>query len=163
MAKLSFDATAVEPSQPVSSELVPAGIYSVEITASDVKDLKSGNGMGLTLEFTIIDPAAFARRKVWDQLNVQHVNPQAESIARGKLSALCRAVGIGHMEDSDELFGKILRIRTKVRAAEGNYGPKAEVVSYEAAGTAAPTRQAAPARTPAAPPAASAGARPWAR
>lgn len=159
MAKLSFDATAVEPQQSVSSEPVPAGIYTVEVTNSDVKDLKSGNGLGLSLEFTIIDPAPHARRKVWANINISHTNPQAESIGQSQLSALCRAVGISHMEDSDELFGKVLRIRTKVREATGSYGPRAEVSGYESAGTAAPVARQAP--PPAAAPAAA--ARPWAR
>lgn len=156
-----FDANQVEPQAPRDNEPLPAGLYSVEITSSEVKDLKSGNGVGLSLEFTVIDPAPFARRKVWQSLNIKHTNPQAEQIGQSQLSALCRAVGIGVLNDSDQLFGQVLRIRTKVRPAEGNYGPRAEVVSHEPSGTTPlpmPSQPAAPAA-----PAANAGAaaKPW--
>lgn len=159
MATLRFDATAVEPQQSGNSEPVPAGNYTVEVTNSEVKELKSGNGLGLSLEFTIINPAPFAHRKVWANINVEHTNEQTQSIGQSQLSALCRAVGISRMEDSDELFGRILRIRTKVREATGSYGPRAEVSGYESAGVTPPAARQAP--PPAAAPAAA--ARPWAR
>lgn len=159
-----FNAQAVEPQAPRDNEPLPAGLYSVEITNSEVKALKSGNGTGLTVEFTVIDPAQFARRKVWAQLNIQHSNAQAEQIGQSQLSALCRAVGIEVLEDSDQLFQRILRIRTKIRPGDGQYAARAEVASYEPAGTTplpAPSPAANSAR-PAAPAAAPAAA-PWAR
>lgn len=152
-----FNANAVEPQAPRDNEPLPAGLYTVEITAADVKPLKSGNGIGLSLEFTVIDPAPHAKRKVWAQLNIQHSNPQAEQIGQAQLSAVCRAVGIAQLDDSDQLFQRILRIRTKVRPPEGQYAAKAEVASYEPAGaalptTSAPAQQQAPAATKATPP-----------
>lgn len=151
-----FNAQAVEPQAPRDNEPLPAGLYSVEITNAEVKALKSGNGMGLSLEFTVIDPANFARRKVWEQLNIAHNNPQAEQIGQAQLSALCRAVCIAQLDDSDQLFQKILRIRTKVRPAQGTYQAKAEVASFEPASAAMPAASApaaaAPAGTKAAPP-----------
>jgi hypothetical protein len=128
---------------------LPAGVYTAEITGADVKPLKSGNGTGLSLEFTIIDPEQHARRKVWQNLNIQHSSAQAEQIGQSQLSTLCRVLNIGKLTDSDELFGQVLRIRTKVRAAQGDYGPRAEVAAYEKAGApSAPTFQA-PAAAPA--------------
>jgi len=160
MATLNFDATAVEPQQATGGDPVPAGNYSVEITNSEVKDLKSGNGTGLSLEFTIIDPVSFTGRKVWAHINIEHrTSAQAQSIGQSQLAALCRSVGISHLGDSDELFGKVLRIRTKVREAVGDYSAKAEVSGYEPAGIAAPMGRSVspPPAAPAAP------ARPWAR
>ena len=52
-------------------------IDGVWITGADVKPLKSGKGTGLSLEFTVIDPAQHAKRKVWQNLNIQHDNAQA--------------------------------------------------------------------------------------
>lgn len=159
MAKLptAFDANAVEPSAPRDNTPLPAGLYTVEITNADVKPLKSGNGTGLQLEFTVIDPAPHAKRKVWQNLNIQHSNSQAEQIGQAELSALCRVVGIGVLEDSDMLFQKILRIRTKVREAQGDYPARAEVAGYESAGAPLPA-----ANSPAAAPAASGAAvPPW--
>ncbi len=133
-----FNAQAVEPQAARDNEPLPAGLYSVELSNAEVKPLKSGNGMGLSLEFTVIDPAPYARRKVWEQLNIAHTNQQAEQIGQAQLSALCRAVGIAQLDDSDQLFQKILRIRTKVRPAQGSYQAKAEVASFEPAGAAIP-------------------------
>lgn len=151
-----FNSEAVEPQQPMSSEPLPAGAYTVEITNAEVKDLKSGNGTGLTVEYTVIDPQQFARRKVWQNLNIRHVNPQAEQIAQSQLSALCRAVGIGVLTDSDQLFQRIVRINVKVRPGQGDYGPRNEVTGYEAAGVSGqvnsqPAKPAAPAANKAAP------------
>ena len=152
MAKLptTFDANAVEPSAPRENTPLPAGLYTVEITGADVKPLKSGKGTGLSLEFTVIDPAPHAKRKVWQNLNIQHESAQAEQIAQGELSALCRVVGIPVLDDSDQLFSKILRIRTKVREAQGEYAAKAEVTGYEPAGAALPAANAPSASAPAA-------------
>lgn len=155
MAKLptTFDARSVQPQAPRDNEPLPAGTYTAEITGADVKPLKSGNGTGLSLEFTIIDPEQFARRKVWQNLNIQHSNAQAEQIGQAQLSALCHAVGIEELDDSDQLFQRIVRITTKIRPASGEYGPRAEVASFAQAGAGAPpttTRAPAPAAAPAA-------------
>jgi hypothetical protein len=154
MARINFDASAIEPQQPRTGEILPAGTYVAEITDASIKELKSGNGTGLALEFSIIDPAPFEGRKVWQNLNIQHTNEQAEQIGKSQLSALCRTLGIGLLEDSDELFGKVLKIRTKVRPAQGDYGPRAEVAGYDVAG--APPVTPPPAAKPASTP-------PWAR
>ena len=153
MAKLptTFDANALEPNAPRDNAPLPAGLYTVEITGADVKPLKSGKGTGLSLEYTVIDPAPHAKRKVWQNLNIKHENAQAEQIAQGELSALCRVVGIPVLDDSDQLFQKILRIRTKVRDAQGDYPARAEVAGYEAAGAALPAANSPATNAPAAP------------
>lgn len=153
MAKINFNASSVQPAAPRSSEPLPAGLYQVEITNSELKELKSGNGQGLSLEFTVIDPQEHAGRKVWTNLNVQHSNPTAQDIGLGQLFALCKACGIDELEDTDQLFGQIVRIKTKVREGQNGYGPRAEVIGYESLMTAAK-----PAAKPAAPAAAK---KPW--
>jgi hypothetical protein len=149
---------------------LPPGLYTVEITDADVKDLKSGNGTGLSIEFTVIDPEQHARRKVWTNLNIRHTNATAQEIGERDLALMCRAIGIGIPADTDELVGRVLRIRTKIRAAQGDYAARAEVAGYEAAGSshpaqrAAPTQRAAAAPAPAAAPAApTASTPPWKR
>jgi hypothetical protein len=157
-----FNASAVEPQAPRDNEPLPAGLYTVEITNCEVKALKSGNGTGLELECTVIDPAQFARRKVWSTLNIQHTNTQAEQIGQSQLSALCRSVGINQLDDSDQLFQRVVRIRTKIRAAQGNYAAKAEISGFEPAGAALPAAAHAATARPAAQ-ATPAASPPWAR
>ena len=120
---------------------LPAGLYTVEITAADVKPLKSGRGTGLYLEYTVIDPAPHARRKVWQSINIQHESPQAQDIGLRELSNLCLAISIEN-PDENSMFQKVLRIRTNVKPAENGYEARAEVKGYESAGVpvkAAPT------------------------
>jgi hypothetical protein len=159
-----FDSNAVKPDEGRDYAPMPAGAYTVEISNAEVKDLASGNGTGLKLEFTVIDPEQFARRKVWANLNIKHSNTQAEEIGQAQLSALCHAVGIPVLKDSDQLFQKILRVRLKVKPAQGTYSAGNEVTAYESMGAQQPgpsvSRPAANAPVPAA-----AGAKkaPWAK
>jgi hypothetical protein len=172
MAKFFRDTAVEAPTdQQFSNDPVPAGLYSVEITNADIADLSTGKGVGLKLEFTIIDPVQYARRKVWALLCVQHQNEATQRIAQEQLAALLTATGVTS-NDADDLFGKILRIRTKVREGNDKYGPKAEPTQYMPAGVTKPSNpnvrtvpeilqgvitDARAAAAPAAP------ARPWAR
>ena len=154
MAIINFDSSTVTPQAPITAnEPLPVGIYTVEITNSEVKPLKSGNGSGLSLEFTVIEPEQHARRKVWATLSIQHSIEQTERIAKEQLSSLCHAVGIKVLRDDQDLFGKVLKIRTKIRAASGGYVARAEVDGYEAAGAKPTPAAVAPV----------AAARPWQR
>jgi hypothetical protein len=155
MAELNFNASEAPARTPRVSTPLPAGIYTAEITSADVKPLKSGRGTGLSLEYTIIDPEEHANRKVWQHINVKHDSAQAEEIGLGELKELCDAIGIAILKESDELFGKIVRIQTKVRASQGDYSARAEVNGYMAAGAPAPKS------APAAP--AAAAPKPWQR
>ena len=96
---------------------------------------------------------------------IHKTSEQAQQIAQSQLSALCRAVGIDVLEDSDQLFQRVLKIRTKIRAAQGDYPAKAEVAEYISAAVPMPATPA-PARPAGTNPyaAAKAGAAPaWAR
>ena len=158
-----FDATAVEPDPGRDFTPLPAGAYEVEITNSEVKDAKSGNGCYLALEMTVLGPEG-AGRKVWSNITLKNTNAQAESIGQAQLSALCRAVGIPKLVDSDQLFQKLLRVRLKVTPAQGSYAAKNEVTAYEGMGdpqamaSASATRPAANTTAPGA-----AKTPPWAK
>lgn len=158
-----FDANAVPPDEGRDFAPMPAGTYEAEITNSEVKDAKTGTGSYLALEFTVIGPT-HSGRKVWANITLRNANAQAEQIGQGQLSALCRAAGIAKLDDSDQLFQKIVRIRVKVTPASGSYQAKNDVTAYEALGTPAPAA-ARPAAANA-PAAAATGAKappPWAK
>ena len=163
MASFSFDSSAVEPQQ--SNSPIPAGTYLAHVTESDLKPLKSGNGMGLSLTFQILD-GEHKNRKIWMNLNVQHSNPTAQQIGQSQLSALCHAVQVQKMRDTNELHSKPVKIKVKIRV-DAQYGDKNEVTGFEAATGASPA--AFNAKQPAAAPAAapwqasnSAATAPWA-
>ena len=162
MGLINFDAASAATRTRTSTPL-PPGVYTAEITSSDVKALKSGRGTGLALEFTIIDPEEHANRRVWTNLNIKHENQTAEEIGLGQLKELCDALGISRLEDSDDLFGRLVRITTKITPAKGDYPARADVIAYASAGAGAPPAPAAhqPAPMPSAP--AAGAAKPWAR
>lgn len=72
--------------------LFPVGEYIAEVTSSDYKPTKSGNGKYIELEFTILD-GEYAGRKYWDRLNVQHENKMAMDIANASFKDLMKAIG----------------------------------------------------------------------
>jgi hypothetical protein len=152
----AFDATAVEPNEPRGGVL-PASEYTFEIVSSEVKLTKSGDGTMLAIGLAVIDPAEYAKRRVFENLCIVHPNPKTQEIAQAQLSSLCRALGIAKLQDSDDLMGRIVRARVKVRPAANGYDESNAVVAYEAAHGAVP-----PAPKPTtAPPSGKAATPPW--
>jgi hypothetical protein len=146
-----FDARTVEPNQ--GFDVMPAGEYDAVIVASEVKPTSAGDGKYLKLELQILN-GQFQNRKVWDQLNIWNPNAQAVQIAKGQLSALCRAINVLTPQDSGELHNKPLRIKLAVKK-DAEYGDKNVVKAYKprqsgpVAPASAPVSQApAPAGNP---------------
>ena len=143
MANLNgFDANQVEPT--ASFEPLPAGKYLAAITGSEMKPTKNGDGSYLELEFTVIE-GEHKDRKVWDRLCINHSNAMTVKIARGTLSAICRAVGVMQPRDSVELHNIPLQIAVKCKKRDDTGELTNEVKGYEP--RSSPTR--APQQTPA--------------
>lgn len=187
---MSFDAGAVEPTAPM--EVIPPGKYEVQIVKSENKLTKDGSGQFLFLEFDILS-GAYQGKKLWDRLNLINNNQTAVEIAQRTLSAICRAVGVMVVNDSEQLHCIPLIAEVKVIPAgpdkSGVYREaQNQIKSYSAYGalgaqttgptTMAGTRQMGPAgplppvtmppinqaaRPPSATAAASPGKMPWAR
>lgn len=140
MSTLNFDAETVEPSVPF--EAIPAGKYIAVITASDMKDTRSGNGRYLQLEFEIIE-GEYAGRKVWTRLNIEHPNTEAVKYARADLAAICRAVNVLHPGDSVELHDLPLQITVKCRKNQDDEMTN-EIKSFAPVPTATTATETAP-------------------
>ena len=122
-----FDANQVEPNQ--GFDVLPAGEYEACIVASQMKPTKDGTGKFLELELQILN-GQFQNRKVFDRINLVNQSAKAVEIAKGTLSAICRAVGVLTPQDSSELHNKPLRIKVSVRKSE-EYGDGNEVKAYK--------------------------------
>lgn len=120
MQDLNFDARTVEPNEPFDA--IPAGEYDVVIVSSSIEPTKSGTGRFLKLELQILG-GQFQNRKLWDRLNIWNQNAQAVQIAKGTLSAICRAVNVMAPRNSEELHNKPLRCRVVVEDGQ-NPGEK---------------------------------------
>jgi hypothetical protein len=113
MADLSgFDANQVEPSSDLDP--IPAGKYLAVITESEMAPNKAGTGHYLKLTFQVIE-GQFKNRLLWTRLNLDNPNATAVQIARGELSAICRAVGVLAPSDSVELHNLPLVIHVKCK------------------------------------------------
>ena len=148
MADLNgFNAGEVEPNTPF--EPLPAGKYVACITSSEMKTTKSGDGRYLELEFEILE-GDYKGRKVWARLNLENPNALAVKIARGELSAICRAVGVMTPKDSVELHNLPMTITVKVKKRSDNEDLTNEIKGYakKDAATGAQPQQAASDRAP---------------
>jgi len=125
MAQLNFDASQVAPSEAL--EAIPAGWYNAQMTASEMKPTSDGTGAYLQAEFTVLS-GDYAGRKLFDRINLQNKNPVAVEIGYKTLSAICHAVGVIQVQDSQQLHGRPLQLKVSLRAA----GPGADGKHYEA-------------------------------
>lgn len=184
MAQLGqrFDATAHDTTQNDYSEL-PNGIYKMEIEASDVAPTKDGGGTILKTTNVVVEPDDFKGRKLFNNYNLENRSAQAQEIGQKQFAALCRAIGVNSVDDSEELHFKTFTVKVGLGKPSKNkdtgqeYPARAEIKRYyfpdegnvpapaidaeqppKAANDNAPVqRQATPA-----PAAASGAPRPWA-
>jgi len=124
----NFNANEVEPTS--SFDPIPAGKYVAAISESQMKPTKSGNGHYLELTFDILD-GQFKGRKVWARLNLDNPNAQAVQIARGELSAICRAVRVMQPKDSAELHNLPLSIKVSCKKRDDSGEITNEIKGYE--------------------------------
>jgi len=127
MAQLNFDANSVPPSTG-QMDPVPAGWYNVMIDESELKPTKDAQGTYLQLRFAVLD-GQFVGRKLFARLNLRNNNPVAQEIAFKDLSAIAHAVGVLHVQDSQQLHGIPLKVKVKVSAREG-YDPSNDITAY---------------------------------
>jgi len=121
-----FNANDVKPS---SFDVVPASEYEAIIVNSEMKTTSKGDGKYLNLELQILNGPC-QNRKIFDKLNLINPNPQAVEIARGTLSAICRAVGVMTPRDSSELHNKPLRIKVVVKKSD-EFGEQNAIKAYK--------------------------------
>ena len=119
-------------------EIIPAGEYPAIITESDYVPTKGGTGMILKLTWTILD-GEYKGRKVFENLNLENKNPQAEQIAKASFNSILFACGIQSVQDSSQLHGKPVLIKVKVKPETAEYSAKNEVKKHSPMSGAAPT------------------------
>lgn len=105
MTKLyqEFDATQFDPSQ--GSAQLPVGKHPVVISGSEVQANKENTGGYLKLDLTIIDGPHKGATGVY-RLNLYNSNQQAVDIAHRQFSAVCHAIGVYKVQDSQQLHDR---------------------------------------------------------
>jgi len=102
MPELDFDIADYAAPELSNFDPLPKGDYNAMITSSDVKETKAGNGRYVELVIEITD-GNFARRKIWDRLNVDHADTETEKRARGQLRSVSDACGISQLQSTEQL------------------------------------------------------------
>ena len=115
-----FDASKVKPFE--GFEPIPEGIYHVSIVDSETNPTKSGDGSHLDLTYEVLD-GDHAGSRVIDMLNLDNKIKKTSDIAKGTLSAICRAVNVLTPNDSADLHGIPLYIKVSIEERPGkNFG-----------------------------------------
>ena len=157
----TFDSDTVDPAAPIVP--LPVGWYAMRIKASEIKVSKQNEKnryLQCDLEIDENYHPELKGRMCWARLNLWNSNTQASDIAQRELSAICRAVGVPKVQDSEQLHGRTMAVRIAYRPAKDNFGEGNEVKGFApladhftatgaakapAAAGAAPTAPAAPA------------------
>jgi hypothetical protein len=129
-AILNFDATNIAPDTG-SQDALPAGWYDVMMEASEMKPTKDGTGAYLETKFNVIAPPDHAGKKVYARLNLRNQNATAQEIAYKQLSAICHAVGVLQVADSAQLHNLPLKVKLKLRKADGEYEANNEITAFK--------------------------------
>lgn len=141
MAHLNgFNAHEVEPN--VGFDPIPAGKYLAVVTATEMKPTKNGSGEYLQVELEVIE-GPHKGRKLWDRLTLKHPNDLTVKIAKGTLSAICRAIGVMAPKDSVELHNLPLVISVGCKKRDDN-GEITNVIKGYAKRESAATSRPAP-------------------
>lgn len=149
-----FDAQTVEPND--SFDPIPNGDYLCIITTSEMKPTKAGDGAYLELELQVIE-GPYQGRKLWDRLNLNNANETAVKIAKGTLSAICRAVGTLQPKDSCELHDLPMLVKVACKKRDDtdeltnvikSYKKRDAVATTPVAPSQAPAKAAAASSTP---------------
>lgn len=162
MATLDFNVASVRPytSAPV---ILPPGKYAVAITSEQIVDLSNGRGTALAFNYTVKEgPQKGA--VVRELLNLWHTSQDAVAMARARLAAIVKAVGLQQLGDTTVLQNRPFCVQVSCREWNGReynnvddylpYTPTAQQVqqpqqpqapmSYEQPAPHAPAPQPAP-------------------
>lgn len=113
---------------------LPKGLYPVRITNAEYKQNKSQTGFVLSLEHTVT-AGVFAGRKIFDHLNLQNSNEQAQNIAQSNYAKMCQSIGCPRHRNPGLLLGSEYVI---------DYGPRRKKQKHDNVYGDEPADQEAP-------------------
>ncbi|MCA9311403.1 MAG: DUF669 domain-containing protein [Phycisphaerales bacterium] len=108
---------------------LPVGRYAAVIAATTWHDIASGRGRYLEIEYKVTEPGHEGRR-VWERLILEHSSWRTVTIARTRLNALGRAIGVRCPNDSADLHDRPLLLDIGVRKRDDTGELVNEVTGY---------------------------------
>jgi len=137
MAAVHFNPTAVdygnrqEETRVDFNELMPDGEYPLTVIATEKRDNKAGTGSYILLTLEVAS-GKYERKWVREYLNLWNPNEQAVEIAQRKLGQLCKALGIEHLGDSDELLNRTVQAKIVTKPGSNGFEAQNVVAVYSA-------------------------------
>ena len=107
---------------------LPAGTYEAEIEKIETKTSVNDDEY-LALTFNVVEDGAVCR-KLFDNFHLWNPNPKAIEISQRRMGALFKAAGFPTMGPTDDLLGRQVKVRVKVREAANGYDAQNEVKNY---------------------------------
>lgn len=152
MATIDFNVALVRPytSAPV---VLPPGKYTVAITSEQIVDLSNGRGSALAFNYTVKEgPQKGA--VVRELLNLWHTSQEAVAMARSRLAAIVKALGVQQLGDTTVLHNRPFCVQLSCKEWNGReYNNVDDYLPYTSQAAPAPTMQPSPQPAPAPQPA----------
>jgi len=145
----TFNANDLPEDNGGSFDPIPAGEYTVAISEAGLNDTKAGTGQYIKLRMDVTGPT-HQGRVLFANINIRNPSPKAEEIGRQQLGSIMRAIGLGSLQDTDQLVGGQMAVKVVIQPGTDEYpDPKNEVKNFKAvSGSPAPApQQAAPQQT----------------
>ena len=117
MARLNqtYYANELPRSADIAIEPVPAGIYEVQVTGTDLKTTQKGDGQYIWLEHTVVRNAEYNGRKIFSRITISNPSQKAVDIGRAQLGDILEITGLTNgFNDTEALMNKLLGIKVKV-------------------------------------------------
>ena len=115
-----------------SFEALPPGTYPAQVSKSEIKKTKAGDGLRLVLTIEVIS-GEYKGRTILNGLNIENPNSQAVEISQQELATLCRAVNVLNLQDSEQLHKIPFMVSVRVIPDNrgGDHPPKNDITGYE--------------------------------
>lgn len=129
MTTFQFDATSVDPDQGRLGPM-PAGNYSVMIKEAVLEPNSQGTGQIVKVQLSVIDAGDYKDRVIYTNFNVANQSDKAQEIGQKQFSALLHAIDVLQIQDTSQIVNKTLKVRIKIKPADGDYEARNEVTAY---------------------------------
>lgn len=129
----NFDAATVAPATKLTA--LPTGEYLMAITDSEMKTTRDSNGQFLAMTFTVLQSAVpdHINRKVFLNLDLINSDQGKVNSAQRVLSAICHAIGVMKLQDSQQLHGLPMTCSVKYVPAKGEWAERNKIDEYKPA------------------------------
>jgi len=110
---------------------IPTGEYTMHLVKSERKESSTSGNYYLNCQFSVTK-GKFAKRVIFEIINLKNSNEKAQSIAEGQLSALMEAIGVGTLNDKWDLtplMNKEFKAKVSTQKSEG-YDDRNKISMY---------------------------------